>query len=63
MQIQVKFEKGVFKPLRKIEGIKEGEQVEIHIEKDDWNKLAMANPAFDFLKEEPDVYTEEDIIK
>ena len=28
MQIQVKFEKGVFKPLRKIEGIKEGEQVE-----------------------------------
>ncbi len=61
MGIKVLFQKGVFKPLEKVKDIKEGEEVEIFIERHEWNKLAMANPSFNFLKSEPDIYTDADI--
>lgn len=60
--MKVKYQEGVFKPLEKIKDIKEGEVVEISIERHEWNKFAMSNPSFDFLKNEPDIYTEADII-
>lgn len=60
--MKAKYQEGVFKPLEKIKDIKEGEVVEISIERHEWNKLAMANPSFEFLKNEPDIYSEEDII-
>lgn len=60
--MKAKYQEGVFKPLEKIKDIKEGEVVEISIEHHEWNKLAMANPSFEFLKNEPDIYSEEDII-
>ena len=63
MRIKVLYQQGVFKPLEKVKDIKEGEIVEISIERHEWNKLAMANLSFDFLKNEPDSYTKCDIIK
>ena len=63
MGIKAIYQEGVFKPLKKIKGIKEGEEVEISIENHQWNALAMSNPSFKFLKNEPDIYTETDIIK
>jgi predicted DNA-binding antitoxin AbrB/MazE fold protein len=61
--MKVKYQHGVFKPLEEIKDIKEGEEVDIYIEHHEWNRLAMANPSFDFLKEEPDIYTKSDLIK
>ena len=61
MGIRVIYEKGVFKPLEKVEDLKEGEEIEIFIERLEWNKFAMANSSFDFLKREPDIYTKADI--
>lgn len=55
------YQEGVFKPMEKIKDIKEGEVVEISIERHEWNKLAMKNPSFEFLKNEPDIYTKSDI--
>lgn len=63
MDIHVKYKDGVFKPLEKIEDFEEGEELEVHIERTDWKYLAMKNPSFDFLKDEPDIYTEEDVIQ
>jgi len=63
MGIKVLYQKGIFKPLDKIRGIKEGEELEIHIERHEWSKLAMKNPSFDFLKSEQDIYTKSDIVK
>ena len=62
MGIKVKYEKGVFKPLDKVKGIKEGEELEISIERQEWNVLAMSNPSFDFLKDESDNYTKTDVV-
>ena len=59
--MKAKFQEGVFKPLEKIKDIKEGEVVEISIERHEWSKFAMSNPSFDFLKNEPDIYSEYDI--
>ena len=61
--MKAKYQEGIFKPLEKIKDIKEGEVVEIFIERHEWNKLAMSNPSFNFLKDEPDIYTEADIVK
>ena len=61
--MKAKYQEGVFKPLEKIEDIADGEVVEISIERHEWDKLAMANPSFDFLKEELDIYTKSDLIK
>ncbi len=61
--MKAKYQEGVFKPLEKIKDIKEGEVVEIFIERNDWNKLAMSNPSFKFLNNEPDIYTKSDIIE
>ena len=61
--MKAKYQEGVFKPLEKIKDIKEGEVVEIFIERHEWNKLAMSNPSFNFLKDEPDIYTKADIVK
>ena len=63
MGIKAVYQEGVFKPLKKIKGIKEGEEVEISIENHQWNELAMSNPFFKFLKNEQDIYTDTDIIK
>jgi len=60
--MKARYQEGVFKPLEKIKDIKEGEVVEISIERHEWNKLAMANPSFEFLKNEPDIYSGKDII-
>ncbi|MBI2657001.1 antitoxin family protein [Candidatus Woesearchaeota archaeon] len=48
--MKAKYQHGVFKPLEEIKDIKEGEVVEMSIECHEWNKLAMANPSFEFLK-------------
>ena len=61
--MKAKFQEGVFKPLEKIKDIKEGEVVEIFIERHEWSKFAMSNPSFDFLENEPDIYNKGDIIK
>ena len=61
--MKAKYQEGVFKPLEKIKDIKEGEEVEIFIERHEWNNLAMSNPSFKFLKNEPDIYTQSDIIE
>ena len=61
--MKAKYQEGIFKPLEKIKDIKEGEVVEIFIERHEWDKLAMSNPSFNFLKDEPDIYTKADIIK
>lgn len=63
MEIKVRYQKGVFRPLYKIKGIKEGEVLNIVIERQEWNKLAMHNPSFKFLKYEPDIYNKADLIK
>ena len=63
MEIKVKYHKGVLKPLHKIKGIKEGEVLNIVLEGYKWNKLAMNNPSFSFLKHEPDTYTKSDVVK
>ena len=63
MGIKAIYQEGVFKPLKKIKGIKEGEQVEISIERNEWNNLAMLNHSFKFLKDEPNIYTKADVIK
>ena len=60
--MKAKYQEGVFKPLEKIKDIKEGEEVEIFIERHEWNNLAMSNPSFKFLKNEPDIYSGKDII-
>ena len=60
--MKAKYQEGVFKPLEKIKDIKEGEVVEISIERHEWNKLAMGNPSFEFLKNEPDIYSGKNII-
>ena len=62
MQLKVKYEKGVFKPLKGIHGLKEGQIIEISIESD-MHVIAEAGGAFDFLKEEEDIYSKADIIE
>ena len=61
--MKAKYQEGVFKPLEKIKDIKDGEVVDIFIERHEWNNLAMSNQSFNFLKNEPDIYTKGDIIK
>ena len=63
MEIKVKYQKGVFKPLYRIKGIREGEVLNVVIERYEWNTLAMNNPSFNFLKHEPDIYSKSDVIK
>ncbi len=64
--MKAKYQHGVFKPLEEIKDIKEGEEVDIYeegeevdiyVERHEWNKLAMKNPSFNFLKSEPYIYT------
>ena len=59
--MKAKYQEGVFKPLEKIKDIKEGEVVDIFIERHEWNQLATTNPSFEFLNNEPDIYTQADI--
>lgn len=61
MQIKVKYEKGVFKPLKKISGLKEGEILDVSI--NDLHAIQMAGGSFDFLYDEEDLYTEDDVIE
>lgn len=63
MEIKVRYEEGIFRPLQEVKGIREGEEFEIHVEREEWNRLAMANKSFEFLKNEPEIYTEDDIIE
>lgn len=62
MEIKARYHQGILKPLEQIEGVQEGEVIEITIHQDPWNTLAMKNPSFTFLEQEPDIYTEKDII-
>ncbi len=61
MEILARYEEGVFKPIGRVTDIGEGEEVEIHLERQDWQKLADANPSFFFLKEEPELYDKKDV--
>ena len=63
MEIKVKYQKGVLRPLHRIKGIKEGEVLNVVLGGYKWNKLAMNNQSFNFLKHEPDIYSKIDIIK
>ena len=66
MQIKVKYENGVFKPLTKISGLKEGMILDISIQEmpnEELYAFAKAGGSFDFLLEDEDLYTEEDIIE
>ena len=62
MGIRVRYKEGVFKPLEKVKDIKEGEELEIYLDRHEWNKLATSNKSFNFLKKEPEIYTESDIV-
>ena len=59
--MKAKYQEAVFKPLKKIKDIIEGEVVKISIERHEWNEFAVENPSFKFLREEPDIYTQADI--
>lgn len=61
MTIKLKYEEGVFKPLSKINGINEGQVIELKI-KDDMAEIAMAGGSFNFLYDEEEIYSEKDII-
>ena len=63
MEILVRYEEGVFKPVQKVSGFEEGEEFEIHLEREDWQKLSSSNPSFFFLKEEPELYNKKDVLK
>ena len=63
MDIKVKYESGVFKPLQIVKGLKEGEELSINFDRSDFHQLLVQGSSFDFLKEEPDLYTDEDIIE
>ena len=63
MEMRVRYQKGIFKPLQRVRGIKEGEVLSIFIERQYWSKLAMHNPSFSFLKHEPDIYSKTDVVK
>ena len=62
MEIKVKYEEGVFKPLERVIYVREGEEFEIILEKEDMHILATAGRSFDFLEEEEDLYASTDII-
>jgi len=50
----------MFKELKEIQ---ESRIFNQNLEKKNWNKLAMDNPSFSFLKEESEIYTEDEIIE
>jgi len=58
---KVKYKDGKFIPLEKIKGIKEGEEIEISLKKHP--EIIIPGDSFEFLKYEPDLYSEEDIIE
>lgn len=62
MEILVRYEEGMFKPVEKVTGIEEGAEFEIHLEREDWHKLGSSNPSFFFLKEEPEIYSKKDVL-
>jgi predicted DNA-binding antitoxin AbrB/MazE fold protein len=62
MQIKVKYEKGVLKLLKKVKIFKEGQVLDLDVEPD-MAKIAFATGFFDFLKDEEDLYTKEDVIE
>lgn len=61
-EIRARYEDGVFKPLQKVRGLKDGQIVEIAVQQDDLAALAMQGGSFDFLADEEDLYTEADIV-
>ncbi|HLC33085.1 MAG TPA: antitoxin AF2212-like protein [Candidatus Nanoarchaeia archaeon] len=63
MEIKVVYKKGVFMPLRKVKGFKEGEKLDVSIEKEDFHKLVVAGKSFDFLKDEEELYSEDDVVE
>ena len=63
MGIKVKYEEGVLKPMEEIKNIEEGEELEVHIESEQFHVLAMAGESFNFLKDEEDLYSEKDLIE
>ena len=60
MDIKVRYEHGVFKPLTTVSGVREGQELEVHVE--DIERLTMDAGGFDFLNDEPEIYTPEDIV-
>jgi len=60
-----KYEKMVMQieMLKELKEIQESKKFNIESEENSWNKLALDNPSFRFLKEEPAIYTEEDILE
>jgi len=63
MELKVTYTSGVFKPIKKITGIKDGETFEIVLEKEDIHTLALASGSFDFLKSEEELYSESDLVE
>lgn len=63
MELKVKYEKGVFKPLQVVKGVKEGEELEVSLEKEDFHALVIAGEAFNFLEDEAEIYSEADLIE
>ena len=63
MSIEAIYRKGVFLPLEKIEGLKEGEKVELCIEKENFHTIVSSGKSLDFLDNEEDIYSEDDIIE
>ncbi len=62
MVLKLKYEEGIFKPLSKVKGIREGQVVEFTF-RDQLAETAMEGGSFDFLFEEEEIYSEEDILK
>ena len=66
MQMKLKYEKGVFKPLKTIKGLKEGQVIDVTIDEmpiEELYEFARAGGSFDFLLEDEDLYTEDDVIE
>ena len=63
MEVKVVYEDGVFKPLQEITWIKEGTQIEINLEIEEFHNLLSIGGSFDFLNDEEELYSENDIVE
>ena len=63
MEVKVVYEDGVFKPLQEITWIKEGMQMEINLEIEEFHNLLSIGGSFDFLNDEEELYSEKDIVE
>ncbi|PIN75967.1 hypothetical protein COV18_00905 [Candidatus Woesearchaeota archaeon CG10_big_fil_rev_8_21_14_0_10_37_12] len=63
MHLRVKYIEGVFKPLQKVKGLKEESELDISLDESELHLIAMKSKSFDFLENEPELYSEFDLVE